>query len=172
MSVKDALLGLLAQGPNHGYELQAAYNHVGVTRPVHSAQIYSTLARLLRDELVDVAGHEGGLGPARVVYRLTDQGRARVEAWLLAPESPEPFLQPVLLLKLLVARRAGVDVDEVVAAQQNAHLALMRELVRRRDSGDPVTQIASDYAIHHLEADLRWLEATPARLDSVEPAHD
>jgi DNA-binding PadR family transcriptional regulator len=49
MSVRNAILGLLAQRPRHGYELRAAFEAlVGgeAIWEVKPAQIYTTLARL------------------------------------------------------------------------------------------------------------------------------
>jgi hypothetical protein len=43
----------------------------------------------------------------------------------------------------------------------------MRELTRRKGSGDIADQLVCDHALFHLEADLRWLELTAARLDAL-----
>jgi hypothetical protein len=43
----------------------------------------------------------------------------------------------------------------------------MRELTRRKASGDIADQLVCDHALFHLEADLRWLELTAARLDQL-----
>ena len=40
----------------------------------------------------------------------------------------------------------------------------MRELTRLKADGDIQTVVLADYAILHLEADLRWMELTEARL--------
>ena len=49
MSVRNAILGLLAQQPRHGYELRAAFEAMvggDAIWDVKPAQIYTTLARL------------------------------------------------------------------------------------------------------------------------------
>ena len=43
----------------------------------------------------------------------------------------------------------------------------MRELTRRKTDGDLADQLICDHALFHLEADLRWLELTAARLDEL-----
>jgi hypothetical protein len=43
----------------------------------------------------------------------------------------------------------------------------MRELTRRKIGGDLADQLICDHALFHLEADLRWLELTAARLDEL-----
>jgi hypothetical protein len=43
----------------------------------------------------------------------------------------------------------------------------MRELTELRRSS-PLTQaLLADYALFHIEADLRWLELTAARIDDL-----
>ena len=43
----------------------------------------------------------------------------------------------------------------------------MRELTARKREGDLADQLICDHALFHLEADLRWLELTAARLDQL-----
>jgi hypothetical protein len=43
----------------------------------------------------------------------------------------------------------------------------MREPTRRKSEGDLADQLICDHALFHLEADLRWLELTSARLDQI-----
>ena len=53
--------------------------------------------------------------------------------------------------------------EPLLDAQRSAHLARMRELTAlRRTAALPVALLA-DYALFHLEADLRWIELTAAR---------
>lgn len=56
MSVRYAILGLLAQRPRHGYELRAAFEVVvggDANWEVKPAQIYTTLERLEEAGLVE-----------------------------------------------------------------------------------------------------------------------
>jgi hypothetical protein len=43
----------------------------------------------------------------------------------------------------------------------------MRELTERKRSGGLVDALLADHGLFHLEADLRWIELTTARLDSL-----
>ena len=52
--------------------------------------------------------------------------------------------------------------------QRSAHLALMRQWTAlRREAASTEAAIAADFVLFHLDADLRWLEATGARLDRL-----
>ena len=57
--------------------------------------------------------------------------------------------------------------EELLDTQRRAHLARMRELTALRRSAPLPTALLADYAIYHLEADLRWLEMTTARVDEL-----
>lgn len=167
MTVGHALLGLLEGGPRHGYDLKRSYDErFGHDRPLAYGQVYSTLARLLKNGLVEVEA-EPGAGPERKKYAITQAGVSDVAAWLAQPEKPEPYLQSTLYTKVVLALLTGYDADDVLDTQRTEHLRLMRDLTRRRDAGDLADQLICDHALFHLEADLRWLEVTAARVQQL-----
>ena len=168
MSVGQTFLGLLEAGPRHGYDLKRAYDErFGHDRPMHYGQVYSTLSRLLRHGLVEVDGVEPGGGPERKRYAITEAGVTDVERWLGQPEKPEPYLQSTLYTKVVLALLTGRGPEAILDAQRAEHLRMMRELTRRKSAGDLADQLICDHALFHLEADLRWLELTAARLDRL-----
>lgn len=168
MSIGHTLLGLLESGPRHGYDLKRAFDErFGHDRPLHYGQVYSTMSRLLKNGLVEVDGIEPGGGPERKRYAITDAGITDVEQWLASPEKPEPYLQSTLYTKVVLALLTHRDATELLDRQRSEHLRLMRELTRRKTSGDLADQLICDHALFHLEADLRWLELTAARLDAL-----
>jgi DNA-binding PadR family transcriptional regulator len=165
MSIGNTLLGLLEKGPSHGYDLKRAYDeHFGHDRPLHYGQVYSTLTRLLRNGLVEESGIEAGSGPERKRYAITDAGVTNVEDWLTKPESPSLYLHNTLYTKVVLALLSGRSAADVLDTQRAAHLRSMRELTARKAKGDLADQLICDHALFHLEADLRWLELTAARL--------
>ncbi|WP_432972628.1 PadR family transcriptional regulator [Dactylosporangium sp. CA-233914] len=168
MSIGQAFLGLLEARPRHGYDLKRAYDErFGADRPLAYGQVYATLSRLLKHGLVTVDSVESGEGPDRKRYAITDAGVADVEHWLAQPEKPEPYLQSTLYMKVVLALFTGRAAADVLDTQRAEHLRLMRELTRRKAAGDLSDQLICDHALFHLEADLRWLELTAARLDDL-----
>ncbi|MFI8178939.1 PadR family transcriptional regulator [Actinacidiphila glaucinigra] len=166
MSIGHTLLGLLESGPRHGYDLKRAFDgKFGHDRPLHYGQVYSTMARLLKHGLVEVEGIEPGGGPERKRYAITEAGITDVEKWLAQPEKPEPYLQNTLYTKVVLALLTGRSAAGLLDTQRSEHLRLMRELTERKRHGDLADQLVCDHALFHLEADLRWLELTAARLD-------
>ena len=168
MSTGQVFLGLLEGQPRHGYDLKHAYDdHFGVDRPMHYGQVYSTLNRLEKNGLVQLEGVEHGGGPDRKLYAITAAGISNVTQWLAQPEKPEPYLQNTLYTKVVLSILTGRSPDEVLDTQRGEHLRLMRELTRRKTQGDLTNQLICDLALFHLEADLRWLELTAARLNQL-----
>ena len=108
MSIGHTLLGLLESGPRHGYDLKRAFDErFGHDRPLAYGQVYSTMARLLKNGLVEVDGIEPGGGPERKRYAITDAGITDVERVAAQPEKPEPYLQTTLYTKVVLALLTG-----------------------------------------------------------------
>jgi DNA-binding PadR family transcriptional regulator len=168
MSVPFALLGLLEREPSHGYDLKRDYDtFFGRGRPLPFGQVYATLARLARDGKVVAAEAEPGAGPDRKRYVITDQGVTDVERWLAEPVDAEPHLQTVLFVKVVLALMLGRSAEQYLDTQRTAHLRRMRELTEIKRSGHLVDALLADHGLFHLEADLRWIDLTAARLEAL-----
>jgi DNA-binding PadR family transcriptional regulator len=168
VTIAETLLGLLEPAPRHGYDLRREYEAwFGDRRPVKPAQVYATLGRLCRDGDIHVAAVEQAAGPERTRYALTPDGVTRLERWFTEPEGYAPYLQPVVFTKVLLALRSGRAAEGVLDAQRAAHRQAMRDLTRRKSGADLATVLACDHTLFHLEADLRWLDHTAARLDRL-----
>jgi DNA-binding PadR family transcriptional regulator len=168
MSVPLALLGLLEREPSHGYDLKRDYDaYFGRGKPVPFGQVYATLARLARDGKVTPGEAEPGAGPERKRYAITEVGKSEVEEWLDEPVDPEPHLQTVLFVKVVLALMLGRSADRYLETQQRAHLQRMRELTELKRSGSLADALLADHGLFHLEADLRWIELTSARLGAL-----
>jgi DNA-binding PadR family transcriptional regulator len=168
MTTSYALLGLLEPSPRHGYDLKRLFDrYFAPDRPLAFGQVYATLSRLERDGNVVVAGTEQGEGPERRTYAITGRGSVVLENWLLDPIEPEPHLQATLFTKVTLAVLSGRPVEPLLDSQRHAHLTRMRELTSLRRSADLPIALLADYALFHLEADLRWIELTAARVSDL-----
>jgi DNA-binding PadR family transcriptional regulator len=168
VTVPLALLGLLEREPSHGYDLKRDYDtYFGRGKPLPFGQVYSTLGRLARDGKVLVGEVEPGAGPDRKRYVITEQGVSDLETWLRDPVEPEPHLQTVLFVKVMLALMSGRPADQYLDTQRAAHLQRMRELTELRRTGNVIDALLADHGLFHLEADLRWIDLTAARLNSL-----
>lgn len=168
MSVPLTLLGLLDREPSHGYDLKREYDsYFGRGKPIPFGQVYATLARLARDGKVLAGEVEPGAGPDRKRYSISDVGKSEVEAWLAEPVEAEPHLQTVLFVKVVLSLMLGRPAEEYLDAQRVAHLMRMRELTELKQQGNLVDALLADHGLFHLEADLRWIDLTVARLSAL-----
>ena len=163
-----ALLGLLDREPSHGYDLKRDYDaYFSRGRPLPFGQVYATLARLARDGKAVAGDAEPGAGPDRKRYAITETGKHEVEAWLSEPIPAEPYLQTDLFVKVVLSLMLGRPAEEYLDAQRAAHLRRMRELTGLKKQGSLVDALLADHGLFHLEADLRWIDLTAARLAAL-----
>jgi DNA-binding PadR family transcriptional regulator len=168
VSVPLTLLGLLEREPSHGYDLKRDYDaYFGRGKPLPFGQVYATLGRLARDGKAVAGEAEPGDGPERKRYAITDSGRAEFETWLQDPVEPEPHLQTVLFAKVVLALMLGRPAEHYLDRQRSAHLQRMRELTELKRTGPLVDALLADHGLFHLEADLRWIDTTSARLNEL-----
>jgi DNA-binding PadR family transcriptional regulator len=174
MSVRHAVLGLLAQRPRHGYELRAAFQAlVGGEEnwDVKPAQIYATLARLEQGGLVVEDSVEQDGGPEKRIYALTLIGRKTLQEWF-ASSIESGHQHDEFFLKLMIGLVSGVADPFGLVQTQRAHLFQdLHDITEQRSQADPSRELAGilllDKAVMHLEADLRWLDTIEARLDEI-----
>lgn len=170
MSTRHILLGLLAGGPSHGYDLKRRHDdRFPEARPLAYGQVYTTLQRLVRDGLAEVDGTDSDGGPERTRYRSTEAGTRELDRWAGQIAPPAPFVTNEIFAKVVVSILAGGDPGAYLRAQRAAHMARMRELtaVKTAHGADLATVLSADYALNHLDADLRWMNTTAARLTTL-----
>ncbi len=174
MSVRHAILGLLAQKPRHGYELHAVFTAVvgGDSWDVKPAQIYTTLNRLEEAGLVETASDLGeGDEPERRVYAVTDDGHTALQEWFSAGSTLD-HQRDEFFVKVMVALVSGEADPWRLIQTQRAHIFQdLHATTEQRDRLDPATEIAHillmEKVIMHLEADLRWLDVVEARIEII-----
>ena len=166
MSVPLLLLGLLAEGPAHGYDLKRTHDErFPGARPLAFGQVYAGLAKLERDEQVEVAETLRDGGPERTTYAITARGRGELDTWLDTAEQAGPHPADELVRKTVTALRLGADAAGFLARQRGVHLAAMKQQLSLQDAtSDPAARISIDHVVSHLDAELRWLESAAARV--------
>ncbi|QTZ95792.1 PadR family transcriptional regulator [Streptomyces auratus] len=74
-----AILGFLADGPLHGYQLRHRIAHLsGHARPVSDGSLYPAISRLVRAGLLDRRTEPGSSAAQRQTLSLTDAGRSEL----------------------------------------------------------------------------------------------
>jgi DNA-binding PadR family transcriptional regulator len=167
MSIKHGLLALLERGPMYGYQLRVAFEEsTGGTWPLNIGQVYTTLSRLERDELVRALPEgEGGQRP----YEITDAGRADLTGWFATPISRSDRPRDELSIKLALALTTpGVDMQAVMQTQRTATMRTLQEFTRLKLNAtqreDLAWRLVLDSMIFQAEAEVRWLDHCEASL--------
>ncbi|GAB3243461.1 PadR family transcriptional regulator [Nocardioides dilutus] len=169
MSVRQALLALLEEGPMYGYQLRSEFERrTGATWPLNVGQVYTTLTRLERDGLVTGSGADD---EGHVVYEVTRAGRDEVATWFTTPVGRTTPPRDELAIKLALAVTVpGVDVGTVIQQQRSATISALQDYTRlkrgRDDStpGDLAWGLVLESLIFNAEAEVRWLDHCEARL--------
>ena len=180
MSIRQAMLAILEQGPMYGYQLRAEFQQrTGETWPLNIGQVYTTLTRLERDGLVEVVELGGAdddqSSPERQVsYRATEAGRSEVSEWFATPVPRSQPPRDELAIKLAIAvTLPGVDVGTIIQRQRSATIAALQDYTRLKRSGraaspqepeDLAWSLVLDSLVFDAEAEVRWLDHCEARL--------
>jgi len=153
-----AILGLLREGPRHGYELKRALGDLGFWQ-VSFGSLYPALRRLEKQGLIE-ATKGGG---RRKAYRITEPGRARMVDVLAesGDGSDRRFqLQLAFLGYLEPTRRLGVLEERRAALQERLRGA--RSSFRGARSGpknpDRYRLALMERRVRSTEADIAWLD--------------
>lgn len=163
MPIQHAVLALLAGGESHGYQLRAEFEEAIGPQwgELSISHVYQVLDRLVRDGLVTKHRVRQRERPDRIVYQLTDEGRAELDDWLARPFVRQSGYRDDFFLKLFAATRLGrTTLERVIATQRKAYAEELRALgtLRAQFQDDPLVRLLVGAAIHHTEANLRVLD--------------
>jgi DNA-binding PadR family transcriptional regulator len=130
-------------------------------------QVYTTLQRLHRDGLVDVAGEPDAEG--RIAYALTDAGRIEAASWFANPVDKSSDPRDELSIKLaLGVGMPGVDVAAVIQTQRAATLRQLQDYTRLKRQADDADDLAWELVLERLifsgESQVRWLDHVESRV--------
>lgn len=160
-SVDYLLLGALADGPKHGYEiLQFLERHFGPAWYVGNSQLYTVLKRLERKGLVcsEVRSQENR--PAKRVFSLTAGGRSAFQGWLGKPVQHIRDMRIEFIAKLFFARHMEtLRLHRLIDAQQAIlHKASERIASRLEKEQDAFARIVLSSKLHMAKGWTTWLQ--------------
>ena len=174
MTVRHAVLGLLAQRPRHGYELRAAFEAVAggsENWDLKPAQVYTTLARMEKSGLVSEQAIEQDGGPEKRIYAITPDGEKELRAWFAEDALPEHHRDEFYLKLMLALISEAANPYRLIHIPRNSLYRELHAITNQRTRADAGHELAKilllDKAAMHLEADLRWLDMTEGRLDEI-----
>nr|WP_189180801.1 PadR family transcriptional regulator [Microbispora rosea] len=179
-STRVLILGVLLDGPLHGYEVRKTLELWGAQHWANVAfgSIYHALGKMAQEGLLEVvergedAGRGGGRG--RTVYAITPEGRAEFdrrlrEHWSEIMPIADPFLVALTFMDrlpkadlLAAVRERGERLREGFAMLERARHA-KRAADAPRHVDECIALSAAEY-----RAQLEWLEQAAERIDRDE----
>ena len=158
-----ALLGLLLDGPSHGYDLTrqfAADTELGKVCRLEMSMLYGLLKKLEKEGLLSGKDEPLSEHKSRRVVELTPAGRAEFEAWLAEPVLHTREIRFSFLVKLYFARQRSRElVLQLLDEQIEYNQALLKKLLSQKQNTSPRQFEAwvVDYRLEQTNAALRWL---------------
>jgi PadR family transcriptional regulator, regulatory protein AphA len=162
MSLRHALIGLLADRPRTGYELLKHFQHsLAYVWPARHGQIYPELARLWEEGLIELVDE----GPRRSkTYAATGAGIAEVRRWLRETEPDRSIRNEALLrvffLWLLEPHEAEAYLGEEVEAHRTrlAEYEALAAEPRRDNPKERMFGIALEAGVRSRRMAVDWAE--------------
>ena len=110
-------------------------------------------------------------GPEKRIYAITPEGEQSLQDWFAEGALPE-HQRDEFYLKLMLALISGAaNPYRLIHVQRNCLYRELHAITNQRTRADADHELAKilllDKAAMHLEADLRWLDMTEARLDEI-----
>ncbi len=171
MSLRYALLGLLAEEPASGYELARKFERNLRRYAWHAqhSQIYPELNRLAADGLAAVV-EQGPRG--RRTYAITDAGRIELRRWVLDPND-EPVVRNEYILKLFLLSTLDVEdarkvLRQQAAASQQEYERLRAAIDEADETGRPAAALfAAELGARYFQTVHEWALWAMDRLDTT-----
>ncbi|HWT94782.1 MAG TPA: PadR family transcriptional regulator [Solirubrobacteraceae bacterium] len=131
MSLRHAVLGLLASHPATGYELTQKFDS-SLSHAWHAShsQIYPELGRLAESGFVEVVG-EGARGSR--TFAITDGGRAELSRWMVEVE-PTRTVRNETAVRWFLLFLLPPEEQRVVLERELAHTAAEEAMLRELDT--------------------------------------
>jgi DNA-binding PadR family transcriptional regulator len=173
MSLRHALLGLLAEQPASGWDLSRRFEELlGSVWPAGHPQIYGELRRLQADGLIELESE----GPRRrKAYRITDEGMDAVRHWLASVEVDHTMRLEPLLRSVFFWLMTPEELTQHLAREAEYYdtlAATYRDVAQAKDRGEygdsPQTRslrIAAEAGIRLADALAGWARWAQARID-------
>jgi DNA-binding PadR family transcriptional regulator len=157
-----AVLGLLCEQPAHGWALArqlTSESEIGAIWSLRRPLVYRSLEILEQRGLIAPAGRERSVrGPSRTIFEPTVAGRETYRRWLTEPVEHVRDVRSQLLLKLVLADRAGLELLPLLEAQRRASAAAVQSLEHRLVESSGSETIFVRFRLESTRAVLRFVE--------------
>jgi len=164
-TIELAVLGLLHEGPMHGYELRKRLNlMLGWGRVLSYGSLYPTLKKMLRGNLIVESAATGATTVSRrprIVYELTEAGQVEFER-LMTEVGPTAWEDDNFDIRFAFFSRTDMEIRLRVLEGRRMRLQERLDRVQNQLS---ITQKEVDryatelqrHGVEQVESEVRWL---------------
>ena len=161
-TIELAVLGLLHEGPMHGYELRKRLNlMLGWGRVLSYGSLYPTLKKMLRGNLIEESAATTVSRRPRIVYELTEAGQVEFER-LMTEVGPTAWEDDNFDIRFAFFSRTDMEIRLRVLAGRRMRLQERLDRVQNQLS---ITQKEVDryatelqrHGVEQVESEVRWL---------------
>ncbi|MEU7591596.1 PadR family transcriptional regulator [Streptomyces sp. NPDC039022] len=153
MSLRHAVLGLLAESPASGYDLMKTFDlSLAHVWPATQSQVYGELNKLTAADLIEVASQ----GPrGRKEYAITKAGRAELHHWLTEVEPVGPQRHDGLLRVFFLGALTPLEARTYLLQQAERSARAHADYRALAEAGDWEGEMIAVYGRIALEFGLR-----------------
>jgi len=163
-TIELAVLGLLHEGPMHGYELRKRLNlMLGWGRVFSYGTLYPTLKRMLRSGLIAEAAVETTpvTKRARIVYEVTETGTEQFHA-LMSEVGPSAWEDDNFDIRFTFFSSTDMEIRLRVLEGRRSRLQerldrVQRQLARTQKEVDRYAAELQRHGVEQVEREVRWL---------------
>jgi len=163
-TIELAVLGLLHEGPMHGYELRKRLNlMLGWGRVLSYGSLYPTLKKMLRAHLIEETATT--LTPVtrrpRIVYQVTESGHREFER-LMSEVGPTAWEDDNFDIRFAFFGRTDMEIRLRVLEGRRSRLQerldrVQRELSLTQKEVDQYAAELQRHGVESVEREVRWL---------------
>lgn len=163
MSLREAMLGLLDDGPMTGYEIKQFFrNVIRHFWSVSDGQLYPTLKKMHEDGLVSLKVIQQKGTANKHVYSITEKGRRRFSHWIREPVTKfEELKEPFVLKVFFFSKLSREEVLTHLLTQRELCARILEEIRGVRDRYEeavgPYQRLIGYAGILYVEVRLLWL---------------
>jgi len=170
LNTRNAILGVLMQGPAHGYRIKKLFAPFIAKDGINDGQLYPILTQLEKDKLVRKEIVRQQKSPNKNLYYITKTGREQFLDWLTGPDDEiDPikydfFMQYAFLVKCSFfehlpgpVKKAKLKRQIEVSQQKIREYRQMRQDMLERSLSEYKIRIV-DFGIELQQLKMRWIE--------------
>jgi DNA-binding PadR family transcriptional regulator len=177
LSLRHVLLGLLSENSGHGYGLRKKMVHrLGHFRNMNEGQLYTQLAKMEKEGLIEREVVVPDKGPARKVLHITQKGKETFQDWLRSDQQEDEgvlydFMQGyAFFAKVNFFRHLGPEETRrkirsqlsLMEERKKAYQEILSQMEERK--ADPFRIRILAFGLKEVEHRIEWLNELEGNL--------